>query len=208
MTIIWQVHTIISIYIQNSFGGVYGLRGLGKLQMKQRKKTENKIKNLLKRKDSTMNINEIIRATGIDPTGIIRAVDRLEKEKVLISYKHKNRRLVCWPSAKNRMNINSVKKEDEIMRRSQAQKEILIEKMAGVSKKQVKDAKKQKEAFKKAQERLDRIDREDFLVREMGKLDEQMRDEQMRQVLSVDDDKWGELWDKREKLFREYCEIV
>jgi len=172
------------------------LRGLGKPQIKQRKKTENKIKNFLKRR-RVVNVNEIIREIKMDPTAIIGAIKRLVKEEKLIQHKHKNRKLVGLPTPMNRYYFNRLKKEEEKKRRSQAQIDILVEKAAG------KKFLKLKETHKKSQGRLDRIDREAFLVSKMGKLQDQMHE-----VIEIDTDKWAELHTKREKLFKEYMEIM
>jgi len=172
------------------------LRGLGKPQIKQRKKTENKIKNLLKKRYA-VNVSEIIRETKMDPSAVIGAIKRLVKEETLIQHKHKNQKLVAFPTPLNRYYFNRLKKEEEKKRRSQAQIDILVEKAAG------KEFKKLKETHKKSQERLARIDKESFLVGEMGKLDEQMHE-----VLSVDNDKWFELCIKREKLLEEYSKVM
>jgi len=175
---------------------VHALRGLGKLQMKQRKKTENKIINLLKKRYPS-NVNEIIRETKKDPTAVIGAIKRLVKEEILIQHKHKNQKLVAFPTPRNRYYFNRLKKEEGAKRRSQAQIDILVEKAAG------KKFKKLKETYKKSRERLDRIDREEVLVREIGKIDKQMG-----MALSVDNDKWFELRKKREKLFEEYVNLI
>ena len=144
-----------------------------------------------------MNVNEIIRETKMDPSAVIGAIKRLVKEEALIQHKHKNRKLVAFPTPLNRYYFNRLKKEEDKKRRSQAQIDILVEKAAG------KEFKKLKESHKKSQERLTRIDRENFLVSEMGKLDKQMLE-----VLSVDNDEWVELHIKREKLFEEYVKVM
>jgi len=184
-------------YIYHNFiWGVFALRGLGKPQIKQRKKTENKIKNFLKRR-RVVNVNEIIEGTKTDPTAVIGAIRRLVRDRKLIQHKHKNRKLVGLPTPMNRYFVKRLKKEEEKKRRSQAQIDILVEKAAG------KRYSKLKETYKKSKERLDRIDRDEFLSSEINKLQDQMRE-----VLEVDTDKWAELYTKREKLFKEYMEIM
>ena len=164
-----------------------------------------------------MNVNEIIRATKIDPTAVIGAINRLVKEKVLINLKHKNKRLVGWPSTVNRRNFNGIMKQEETMRRSEAQKEIHISKMLGVSRKEIKEAKKQTEAYQKAKKRLDDIDREEHLVAAMAKLDKEIHGMQSEIHKVVDSDekifeellnKMGKLRENHDKLLNEYGELI
>ncbi len=107
------------------------MKGLGKLQLKQRRTTENRIKTLLKRKEVILTVSEIIKITKKDPTAIIRAINRLVKDEELIEYRHKNKRLVGWPTRYNMLLVKNFRIQDERFRRSQAQRDIIIEKLAG-----------------------------------------------------------------------------
>lgn len=117
------------------------LRGLGKSQIKDRKKTENKIKSLLKCVASgrVLYVNEMIRETNLDPTAVVKAVNRLVKNGDLISYTHKNKKYVAWPTAIHRNYFQMFKDEDEKRRRSDAQKEIIFDKLLGKAPKESKE---------------------------------------------------------------------
>ena len=58
-------------------------RGLGKVQLNERKKTDKKILNYIKKKPGAYN-NNIIRGTKINPNSVAKSILRLKKEKKII----------------------------------------------------------------------------------------------------------------------------
>jgi len=89
-----------------------------------------------------MNVNEIISETKLDPTAVIKAINRLVEQEILIQIKHKNKKLVAWPSPVKRFYFNRLKKEEEREKRSRSQREIIIQKLTGKLPKEIKKSEK------------------------------------------------------------------
>jgi len=58
-------------------------QGLGKVQLNDRRKTDKKILNYIKKKPGAYN-NNIIRGTKINPNSVAKSILRLKKEKKII----------------------------------------------------------------------------------------------------------------------------
>jgi len=136
-----------------------------------------------------MNVNEIIRATKIDPTAVIRAINRLVKGGLLIEYRYQNRRLIAFPMRLTRYYFDRLKKEDETIRRSQAQKEIIALKMQG---KLPSDVKKSKILLQK-----------DSLEYKLMKINDYIQ----KALDDKDKGRWLELYEKRDKLYIELYKL-
>ena len=106
------------------------LKGLGKSQLEQRKRTEEKIMNNIKKTQTTF-VNKIIRETKLDPTAVINAIERLTTSNVLIQLKYKNKKLVSLKNKKNIDEFQFLKKQEQKEKRSKAHRDIIVQKMLG-----------------------------------------------------------------------------
>jgi len=111
--------------------------GLGKLQLKQRQKTENRLKKFLEKRQF-VSISKIIKESKISSTAVYGALKRLGKEHKVLSYSHKNKKLFAWYSKHNFAILFILKSKDAEIKRSISLKESYLLKREGKTKKEIK----------------------------------------------------------------------